>query len=275
MTISASNTLSTGSALLRITVLTPLTTAVGNDVVVTPGATPGGEPVPVTITFETVTQSGVTAMAAIDPATVAAAQHLPPGFSLGEPPVYYDIQTTALFSGPVTVCFNYAGSSFSGFPRLLHYEAALATWVDITTSADTSASVVCGLTASFSPFAVAASALAGVGFQAPVSPIPAALNAVKGGSTVPLKFNVYAQGPVEITSAEAIASLSFTVAPFACTGGAAEAVIPLTTTGSTSLRYDTSARQFVQNWKAPKTPGCYLVRLAGDGLLLNARFIVK
>jgi cell wall-associated NlpC family hydrolase len=275
VTISASNTLSTGSAPLRLAVISPLTTPVGNDVVVTPGATPGAEPVPVSIRFETVTQSGVTAIAEIDPATVPAAQQLPSGFSLGDPPLYYEIQTTALFSGPVTVCFNYAGSSVSGFPRLLHYEAALANWVDITTTVDTSAGVVCGLTSSFSPFAIAASALAGVGFHAPVSPIAGAPNAVKGGSTVPLKFNVYAQGPIEITSAEAIANLSFTVTQVACTGGAAAEVVPPTTTGSTSLRYDASAHQFVQNWQTPKTPGCYLVRVLGDGLLLSAKFTVK
>lgn len=275
VTISASNTLSTGSALLRLAVISPLTTPVGNNVVIMPSATPGAEPVPVTIHFETVTQSGVTAIATIDPATVSAAQHLPSGFSLGSPPVYYEIQTTAVFSGPVTVCFNYTGSSLSGFPRLLHYEAALASWVDITTSVDPSSSMVCGLTSSFSPFAIAASALAGVGFHAPVSPIAGALNAVKGGSTVPLKFNVYAKGPFEITNAEAITNLSFTVVPIACTGGAVEEVIPLTTTGSTSLRYDTSAQQFVQNWKTPKTPGCYLVRVTGDGLLLSAKFKVN
>ena len=45
------------------------------------------------------------------------------------------------------------------------------------------------------------------------------------------------------------------------------------TTGGTSLRY--GGNQFVRNWKTPTTPGCYFVRVTGDGLLVSVLFRVK
>jgi hypothetical protein len=236
---------------------------------------PGAAAAPVTLQFETVTQGGVTAVTTIDPANVPGALELPTGFSLGDPAFYFDIQTTASFEGPVTVCFNYGGTTFSGFPRLLHYEVALGSWVDITTTVDTAATTICGLTASLSPFAVAASELAAAGFHRPIAPVSGDLNAVKGGSTVTLKFNVYSEGGVEITDPAHISNLSFTVASIACTTGEAEAPVPFSSTGSPGLRYETSSGQFVMNWATPRTPGCYVVRVTGDGLLMTARFKVR
>jgi hypothetical protein len=69
---------------------------------------------------------------------------------------------------------------------------------------------------------------------------------------------------------------AFTVTRIGCETGAPEDVVPFETTGVTALRYDTTARQFVQNWQTPKTPGvCYLVKVTGDGLLLSARFKLR
>jgi CO dehydrogenase/acetyl-CoA synthase gamma subunit (corrinoid Fe-S protein) len=51
--------------------------------------------------------------------------------------------------------------------------------------------------------------------------------------------------------------------------------VDFTTSGNTSLRYDTTEGRFIQNWKTPKTPGCYLVKVTGDGLLINARFKLR
>jgi hypothetical protein len=142
-----------------------------------------------------VTDGGTTTLEVIDPAAVPADQALPSGFTLGDPPVYFEITTTATFTGPVTVCFSYAGVTFAGgAPRLLHYDDALDTWVDITTSVDAATTTVCGLTSSFSPFAIAASQTTHSGFAAPVSPVGGYQNTVKGGSTVPLKFNLFING---------------------------------------------------------------------------------
>ncbi|HEY6963326.1 MAG TPA: YDG domain-containing protein, partial [Gaiellaceae bacterium] len=136
---------------------------------------------------------------------------------------------------------------------------------------------------------VAAWNASGKGFYAPVGvasslfvPAPAALptanastvwNTVKGGQTVPLKFNVYA-GAVERTALTDIAS--FTQASVACTGGDGTDPVDITTTGNTSLRYDTTAMQWIQNWKTPSynaSASCYraTVRFA-DGSALSAFF---
>ena len=56
-----------------------------------------------------------------------------------------------------------------------------------------------------------------------------------------------------------------------------EAPIEVTTTGGTSLRYDLTGGQFIQNWQTPKTTGkCYQVRVtAKDGSKIDAFFKTK
>jgi hypothetical protein len=91
------------------------------------------------------------------------------------------------------------------------------------------------------------------GFYQPVK--MDALNTVRGGSTVPLKFNVYA-GDTELKDNSIV---SFVAQPFAC-GGETGEEIEFATSGNTSLRYDATEGQFIQNWKTPRSPGsCYKV----------------
>jgi hypothetical protein len=115
-----------------------------------------------------------------------------------------------------------------------------------------------------------------VGFHQPVEPVAGALNTVKGGSTVPLKFNVYDASGVEVTNPANIVNARFVMTRIACEAGEPEETVDAVTTGGTQLRYDATARQFIQNWQTPKTPGaCYLVKVTGDGLLISARFKLK
>jgi hypothetical protein len=52
--------------------------------------------------------------------------------------------------------------------------------------------------------------------------------------------------------------------------------IEFLTTGGTSLRYDTTAGQFIQNWQTPKKVGCYDVTMeTQDGSKLVAHFQLK
>ena len=100
-------------------------------------------------------------------------------------------------------------------------------------------------------------------------------NTVKNGSSVPLKFKVFA-GSTELTDTSAVAG--FTVKGVACPSAtAATDDIELTTTGGTSLRYDSTGGQFVQNWQTPKKPGaCYQVTMTTqDGSTLSALFKLK
>jgi hypothetical protein len=100
-------------------------------------------------------------------------------------------------------------------------------------------------------------------------------NTVKGGSTVPLKFEIFA-GPSELTSTSAVKSL--TTQSVSCgTDGDPSDPIETTATGGTSLRYDLTAGQFVYNWQTPKTAGkCYRVTMTTqDGSSLAALFRLK
>jgi hypothetical protein len=107
----------------------------------------------VTITFDQISQGGETTLEVVDPAAVPIEQAPPEGFWLSDPPVYYELSTTATFSGPVTVCFNYAGVSLDGgTPRIFHFETG--SWVDVTTLIDTVNTTICGVVSSFSPLAI-------------------------------------------------------------------------------------------------------------------------
>ena len=111
------------------------------------------------------------------------------------------------------------------------------------------------------------------GFYQPVD--MGVLNLVKGGSTVPLKFEVFAG--TELTSTSAVSS--FKVGTVSCGGltGTPTDDIEQYSTGGTTLRYDTTGGQFIQNWQVPKGAGiCYkVVMTTRDGGSLTATFKTK
>ena len=111
------------------------------------------------------------------------------------------------------------------------------------------------------------------GFYRPVD-MGGVWNVVKGGSTVPLKFEVFA-GSTELTD-PSVVNQPLTATVGVCGGGSTD-VIALSPTGATNLRYDASEGQFIYNWKTPRNPGyCYVVtvRLA-DGSSMRANFKLK
>ena len=116
------------------------------------------------------------------------------------------------------------------------------------------------------------------GFYSPVdmpsllNPTP--MNTVKGGSTVPLKFELFA-GTTELTNVADIAS--FKTQKTSCSSGALEDAIEFVTTGGTSLRYDATGGQFIQNWKTPTGANtCYTATMtARDGSTISAYFKIK
>lgn len=112
------------------------------------------------------------------------------------------------------------------------------------------------------------------GFYSPVDMGTNVWNTVKGGSTVPLKFRIFA-GPTEITD---ISMVSMSTKMVSCVGGTEDPVdVDMLSSGSTTLRYDTTEMQFIQNWKTPKQPGkCYEVKMtANDGSSIVAYFKLK
>lgn len=102
---------------------------------------------------------------------------------------------------------------------------------------------------------------------------------MKGGSTVPLKFNLYtASGGAEIIDPSQVA---FAVARLnSCLANTHEEPIPVEefTTGNTGLRYDSVERQLIQNWKTPRVTqeSCYRATItARDGSTLSAFFKLR
>jgi hypothetical protein len=112
------------------------------------------------------------------------------------------------------------------------------------------------------------------GFYAPVD-MGASLNTVKGGSTVPLKFELFA-GTTELNDLSAVSSLKTQKISCSTVSGVEDA-IEATSTGGTSLRYDTTGGQFIQNWKTPTGAGsCYAATMTSrDGSSITAFFKIK
>jgi hypothetical protein len=146
--------------------------------------TPDGEML-VQFTFANVTSPGTTTV------TPSSTGPTPTGFSIlnGSSPTYYNLETTATFSGSVAVCVNFPTGNLTvaqgSGQHLYHYVSGA--WVDITTSSGYG--YACGSTSSFSPFAV--------GTPAPVvapaikflAPVPATgLTGAKAGLPYPLTF---------------------------------------------------------------------------------------
>ena len=99
--------------------------------------------------FDAVTSSGITSF------TTSSSGPASSGFSLLEsPPLYFEITSTATFTGTTRVCvtFDSSGITDDNFltQRLYHYEGGA--WVDVTTG--NQYSEVCGDVTSLSPFVV-------------------------------------------------------------------------------------------------------------------------
>ncbi|SDU18316.1 parallel beta-helix repeat (two copies) [Jiangella alkaliphila] len=94
--------------------------------------TPVGDNVAVTVGDVTVTYFSVETAGTTTVDRIPAGPALPDGFS-GAGTQLYDINTTAAYSDPVTLCVNYDPAAFNGATslRLLHFDGDV--WLDVTT----------------------------------------------------------------------------------------------------------------------------------------------
>jgi hypothetical protein len=93
----------------------------------------------------------------------------------------------------------------------------------------------------------------------------------------PLKFNIYA-GADEQTSTAAVKSFVASQLPSCSAEVARVDDVDFTTTGNTSIRYDTTEKQFIQNWKTPSVSKetCYRATATfADGSTLSAFFRLR
>jgi hypothetical protein len=104
------------------------------------------------------------------------------------------------------------------------------------------------------------------------------VNTVKGGSTVPFKFEIFA-GPTEFTSTTFNDTPigTFSAKKVACDSSDQPDDIEVLATGGTVFRYDSTSGQFVYNWQIPKGAGiCYDTTFTSqDGSSLIAHFKSK
>jgi hypothetical protein len=146
------------------------------------------QPLPgTTVTFGQIDQAGHTTLTV----TQATSQIVPGDYAIVGTPLFYELRTTAAFSGPITVCLPYSGvpEPEESSLRLLHEERGALR--DITTSVDTTNNRVCGVTTSLSQFMVARH----VNVSSPPD-IPRYLWASVSGPNVELRWTPPAAGGV-------------------------------------------------------------------------------
>jgi hypothetical protein len=149
-----------------------------------PGAsnTPAGTNVEVsvggaTLVFENVQTAGFTSVSTI---TAESAPALPSGYD-ADGALYYDVSTTATFTGNITVCLPYDTLVDA---HILHFDGE---WVDVTLEAQ--GDLVCGVVSSLSPFAVAeASAAVAPNTTIIQSPADPTVQSTADGAEVQFQF---------------------------------------------------------------------------------------
>ena len=199
---------------------------------------------------------------------------MPPNFNLGAASgglaTYFDIHTTAAFTGSVVITVAYDTVQFpwnpvanpaGAKPALLHY--TLGQWIDITTGVDVAKGTISGTTTSFSPFAIATHHV--FSWSGVLRPVNVDGSSVfKQGSTIPVKFSLTgADAGIANLTAKLYLSQSDAVDPIA----ANEAVSTSAADSGNTFRYDASAQQYIFNLSTRSlSQGTWRLRIdLGDG----------
>jgi hypothetical protein len=181
--------------------LLSINTPVGSEVVVMP--LDSSEASPVTLTFDSVSTEGNTWLELSD-----SGPAIPGSFLVGDPATYYDLETDAVYTGNIEVWITYDEDDLAvpeDIVRILHWDTTGTPdqWVDITTSVDTVTNVVCGTTATLSPFVIGGGSVTGIDDDAPGIPTRAALY-----QNVPNPFNPTTTIRYDVPAAGAIVDLA-------------------------------------------------------------------
>lgn len=108
-----------------------------------------------TVTFGTVTAGGVTSVELVE---IAEGPPPPAGFAIVPLGMYYDIDTTAEFSGLILIEIEYDDTGLTEGEetalKLKHYDEAAGIWEDKTTSVDIANNIIYGETNHLSFFAI-------------------------------------------------------------------------------------------------------------------------
>lgn len=127
----------------------------GTDVVVQLTNPATAAAIDATLTFDEINEAGTSSL------NISQDGESPPaGFMLGDPPVYYEINTTADYSGPIQVCIDYSEIDFANENALTlyHFEDAdgdgVLEWEPLDSVTDQASDVICATVDSLSSFAI-------------------------------------------------------------------------------------------------------------------------
>jgi probable HAF family extracellular repeat protein len=215
--------------------VSPGATPVGNNVEVAPVEPHSGSS-PATLTFSAVTSPGTTTIAASGTGAPP-----PQGYKLGNPPVYYELTTTATYTGSITVCFSYDAAAYQNPSNLKLFHGVAGVWTDVTTSHDQASHTICGTTTSLSPYILAELLYDFTGFFQPVDNGPV-LNQVKAGSSIPVKFSLGGALGLDV-----LATNSPTTGIVSCGAVPTIDAIEEVTTSTSGLHYENG--QYIYVWK--------------------------
>jgi hypothetical protein len=110
-----------------------------------------------------------------------------------------------------------------------------------------------------------------IGFQSPVDNLPA-VNTGKAGKTYPVKWQLQDGSGNFITTLDAVTSITYQAISCGNFSDAPADPLEVLASGGTGLRYDTTANQYIYNWKTPGA-GCYVLSLAlKGGQVFSANF---
>jgi hypothetical protein len=178
---------------------------------------------------------------------------------------YVNGENSSVVSGSVTYAGNAVGATGVGTYTITPGTGGLtATNYSFTGANGTLTISAWYATGFYDPIGVDSSQFVASGAAVPTVSATGVWNTAKGGSTVPLKFNLYnATGGTQLTTTSSVQSFDL-VKLTNCSGTATDdAVDYFATTGATSLRYDGTGGQFIQNWKTPSVnaDSCYRVNV--------------